>query len=56
VGSAFVWQSHANVIVQQNEDRASDFLALSRLMRLKVFYRFGVILEPEVRGLDVKIF
>jgi len=32
------------------EGDAASFLA--RLMKLKVKFRFGVVLEPEVRGLD----
>ena len=52
VGGAHVWEEHANVIVSGPDATASDFLALARLMKLKVMFRFGVVLEPEVRGLD----
>ena len=52
VGGAHVWEEHANVIVSGPDATASDFLALARLMKLKVKFRFGVVLEPEVRGLD----
>lgn len=51
VGGAYVWEKHANVIVEGEGARASDFLALSRLMRLAVHHRFGVRLEPEVCGI-----
>lgn len=51
VGGAYVWEGHANVIVEGEGSRPSDFLALSRLMRLAVFHRFGVTLESEVRGI-----
>lgn len=53
VGGAHVWEDHANVIVSGPGATASDFLALARLMKLRVMFRFGVVLEPEVRGLDV---
>jgi UDP-N-acetylmuramate--alanine ligase len=49
VGGAYVWEEHANVIVSGPGATSSDFLALARLMRLKVLFRFGVSLEPEVR-------
>ena len=52
VGGAYVWHKHANVIVRGQGATPSDVLALSRLMRNRVFFRFGVMLEPEVTGLD----
>ena len=51
VGGAYVWSGHANVIVAGEGASASDVLALSRLMKLKVFHRFNVVLTPEVVGL-----
>lgn len=51
VGGAYVWSDHANVIVAGEGATSSDILALARLMRESVRYRFGVELEPEVRGL-----
>ncbi len=53
VGGAFVWEGHANVIVSGPDATPSDFLALARLMQRKVFFRFGVRLEPEVTGLNM---
>ena len=53
VGGAYVWEGHANVVVSGPGATASDFLALARLMKLRVAFRLGVALEPEVRGLDV---
>ena len=50
-GGAYVWQEHANVIVRGDGATPSDVLALSRLMRNRVLFRFGVPLEPEVCGL-----
>ena len=50
VGGACVWREHANVIVRGDGASASDVLALARLMRNRVLFRFGVSLEPEVRG------
>ena len=52
VGGAFVWEGHANVIVRGEGATGSDVLALQRIMRNKVFFRFGVRLESEVRGVD----
>ena len=52
VGGACVWEEHANVIVAGADATASDVLALARLMRARVFHRFGLELEPEVRGLE----
>lgn len=51
VGGASVWSEHANVIVRGEGATASDVLALARLMRNRVFFRFGVRLEPEVQGI-----
>ena len=53
VGGAYVWEGHANVSVSGPGANASDFLALARLMRNRVLFRFGVALEPEVCGLAV---
>ena len=53
VGGAHVWSEHANVIVRGAGATASDVLALARLMRNRVFFRFGVSLEPEVRGVTL---
>ena len=51
VGGAYVWKEHANVIVRDADATASDVLALARLMRNRVLFRFGVRLEPEVCGI-----
>ena len=51
VGGAYVWSEHANVIVAGPDATASDFLALARLMHNRVAFKFGINLEPEVRGL-----
>ena len=51
VGGAYVWAEHANVIVAGPDATASDFLALARLMHNKVYFKFGINLEPEVRGI-----
>lgn len=50
VGGAYVWREHANVIVRGEGATNSDVLALARLMRNRVLFRFGVMLDPEVRG------
>ena len=51
VGGASVWSEHANVIVRGAGATNSDVLALARLMRNRVFFRLGVTLECEVRGI-----
>ena len=51
VGGAYVWSEHANVIVRGEGATPSDVLALARLMRNRVLFRFGVALEPEVCGI-----
>ena len=53
VGGAYVWSEHANVIVAGEGCTSSDILALARLMARAVFFRIGVRLEPEIRGLEV---
>ncbi len=49
VGGAYVWSEHANVIVSGPGATSGDFLALMRLMRNRVKFRLGVVLESEVR-------
>ena len=51
VGGAYVWEEHANVIVRGPLATPSDVLALARLMRNRVLFRFGIALEPEVCGI-----
>ena len=53
VGGAYVWSEHANVIVAGEGCTSSDILALARLMARAVFFRSGIRLEPEIRGLEV---
>ena len=52
VGGAYVWDGHANVIVAGEGATSSDILALARLMRQRVFFRCGVELKPEIKGLE----
>jgi len=53
VGGASVWHGHANVIVAGEGCTSSDILALARIMASHVRERFGITLEPEIRGLVV---
>jgi len=53
VGGAHVWEEHANVIVAGEGCTSSDILALARMMAARVRDRFGIVLEPEIRGLEV---
>ena len=52
VGEAYVWEGHANVIVRGEGATPSDVLALARLMRNRVLFRFGIALDPEVCGIE----
>ena len=53
VGGAYVWEGHANVIVRREGATPSDVLALACLMRDSAWFRSGVLLEPEVCGLQL---
>ena len=52
VGGAYVFEGHANVIAARDGARSSDILALAGILRSKVKSRFGVVLEPEIQGLE----
>lgn len=49
VGGACVSEKHAGFIVNMGGASSADILALIELVREKVFERFGVMLEPEVK-------
>ena len=51
VGGAYVWSEHANVIAAGDGATSSDILALAELLRVRVFVRFGVLLDYEITGL-----
>ena len=53
IGGATVWEEHANVIVAEDGATSSDILALARLMARAVQFKYGVSLQPEIRGLSV---
>jgi UDP-N-acetylmuramate dehydrogenase len=53
-GGALVSERHANVIVNTGSARASEVLALMRVMRDAVRARFGVTLMPEVELLGMR--
>ena len=52
VGGARILDRHANVIVTEPGARASDVLALMEQVRDEVDRRFGVLLEPEIVGME----
>ncbi len=54
VGDAQVSHVHANFIVNKGKARASDVLELIRLVKERVYERFGVLLEEEIEFLGVK--
>jgi len=49
IGGAQISPKHANFIVNLDGASADDVLALMAEMRNRVFERFGIELEPEVR-------
>jgi UDP-N-acetylmuramate dehydrogenase len=49
IGGAQISEKHANFIVNQGGASADDVLALMAEMRNRVFERFGIELEPEIR-------
>jgi UDP-N-acetylmuramate dehydrogenase len=49
IGGAQISEKHANFIVNVGGASADDVLALMAEMRNRVFERFGIELEPEVR-------
>ena len=49
VGAAEVSPMHANFFVNTGEATAADVTALMREVRARVFDRWGVTLEPEVK-------
>jgi len=49
VGGAEVSSKHANFFVASEGAKSSDVVALMVMVRRRVFDRFGVLLEPEIR-------
>jgi len=49
IGGAVISAKHANFIVNTGKASASDILALMQLIQKKVFDRFDINLEPEVK-------
>lgn len=49
VGDAYVFEKHANIVVNRGHARAADVLELTRAMKQLAFDHAGVILEEEVR-------
>lgn len=52
-GGAFVWKDHANFIFAGDGCTSSDILALASVMAEKVFFKYGVKLECEIKGLEI---
>jgi UDP-N-acetylmuramate dehydrogenase len=49
VGDAYVFEKHANIVVNRGQASAEDVLALTGRMKQMAFSHAGVILEEEVR-------
>ncbi|MBN1259171.1 MAG: UDP-N-acetylmuramate dehydrogenase [Anaerolineae bacterium] len=56
VGGVVVSTHHANFFINEGEGTTTDYVALIRFVRKRVFQQFGVLLEPEIefigRGMD----
>lgn len=50
-GSARVWENHANFIVNDGCAKSDDVLSLMYEMKKRVWDKFGIELEPEIRFL-----
>lgn len=57
VGEAAVHKNHALVLINRGNANGQDLLELAAIIRQRVFERFSVLLEPEVRliGLQAEI-
>lgn len=57
VGDAAVHNNHALVLINRGNAKGQDLLELAAIIRQRVFERFSVLLEPEVRlmGLQAEI-
>lgn len=57
VGDAAVHKNHALVLINRGNAKGQDLLELAAIIRQRVFERFSVLLEPEVRlmGLQAEI-
>jgi UDP-N-acetylmuramate dehydrogenase len=51
IGGAKVSEKHANFIVNFNNASANDVIELMKIIQEKVYEKFGVILEPEIKML-----
>ena len=49
IGAAIVSEKHANFIVNQGGAKAKDIFELSRVIKGKVFQKFGIKLEREIQ-------
>lgn len=49
VGDAAVFEKHANILINLQNATAKQMLTLEARLKRKVFEKFGVVLEPEVR-------
>lgn len=48
VGGAAVAREHANFVYNKDQAKAEDVIALMQKLRLAVYDRYGIVLEPEV--------
>lgn len=53
VGGAWVPDVHANVIAVDHSATASDILALAQCMQLRVMQQFGILMKPEISGMNL---
>jgi UDP-N-acetylmuramate dehydrogenase len=48
VGDAAVWRTHANIFYNKGNATAKNILALEKILKKRVFEKFGILLEREV--------
>lgn len=54
VGDAAVHKNHALVLINRGNAKGQDLLELAAIIRQRVFERFSVLLEPEVRLIGLR--
>lgn len=53
-GGAKISEKHANFVVNEDKAKAKDVLELMKIAQEKVWERFQIPLEPEVKFLGIK--
>lgn len=56
INGAFVSEKHANFFMNDGTATASDIIQLMKLVQNKVYEKFGILLEPEVKFIPSELF